>query len=77
MSPNRPCITCREPYAIISGDAGRVLCVELIPPMALAASNHFRRIAGVWRMIHHQSSPIAQIAGQSPDDVPAPPRQVH
>ena len=77
MSPSRPRITCREPYAIVSGDAGRVLCLELIPPMALAASNHFRRIGGVWRMIHHQSSPIAQIAGQSPDDVPAPPRQVH
>lgn len=77
MSPARPRIVCREPYAIVSGDAGRVLCVEFIAPMALAASNHFRRIGGVWRMVHHQSSPIAQISGQSTEDTSAPPRQVH
>lgn len=75
-SPSRPRITCREPHAIVSGDSGRVLCVELIAPMALAASNHFRRVGSAWRLVHHQSSPIAQMRAQSATDT-APPRQVH
>jgi ketosteroid isomerase-like protein len=76
-SVNRPHITCREPYAIISGDGGWVLCVELVGAMALAASNHFRCINGAWRLVHHQSSPIAQIVSQSPSDQSPPARQIH
>src|SRR5208282_1848439 len=77
LSPNRPRIVCREPYAIVSGNAGRVLCVEVIGAMALAASNHFKRIGGAWRIVHHQSSPIAQIVSQEPRENPTPSRQVH
>jgi hypothetical protein len=31
---------------------------------ALAATNWFRRVRGVWRMIHHQASPIAVTTGE-------------
>ena len=43
---------------------GRVICIELIggAAHALAATNWFRRVRGVWRMIHHQASPIAVTA---------------
>lgn len=76
-SPNRPDITCREPYAIVSGDSAYVLCVEIIGPLALAASNHFRRVGDAWRLIHHQSSQIAQIVSQAPRDKPPPNRRMH
>jgi hypothetical protein len=76
-SANRPQITCRDPYAIATGNGGRVLCVEIIEASALAASNHFQRINGVWRLVHHQSSPIAQTANQAPRDPPPPTGRVH
>ena len=56
-NPARPHIVCAEPYAIIDGDSGRVLCIEVVNGAALAACNSFRRIDGVWRLVHHQSSP--------------------
>jgi len=77
VSPNRPQIVCREPYAIVSGDSGWVLCIELVGSMPLAASNHFRRIDRAWRLVHHQSSPIAQIAGEAAADPPTGLRQIH
>jgi ketosteroid isomerase-like protein len=77
LSPNRPQITCQESYAIVTGDNGHVLCIELIGSMALAASNHFRRVGGAWRLIHHQSSPIAQIESQAPPNAPPTSRQIH
>jgi len=66
----------REPIAhqceqvLRSGVEARVLCVEIVGELALAATNWFRRINGAWRMIHHQASPIAarvqQDGGQPP-----------
>lgn len=67
----RPHIACAEPHAIINGDSGRVLCIEIVDGAALAATNHFRRIGGAWRMVHHQSSPIAQIVTQANDNTPS------
>jgi ketosteroid isomerase-like protein len=71
----RPHIACAEPYAIINGDSGRVLCIEIVDGAALAATNHFRRIGGTWRMVHHQSSPIAQIVMRANDNSPS--RRIH
>ncbi|CCD85482.1 conserved hypothetical protein [Bradyrhizobium sp. ORS 285] len=65
-NPSRPQIVCADPHAIVDGDHGHVLCIELVDGAALAAANHFVRIDGGWRMVHHQSSPIAQLA--TPDD---------
>ena len=67
-NPARPHIVCVEPYAIIDGDSGRVLCIEIVNGAALAACNNFRRIDGAWRLVHHQSSPIAQIVTAANDD---------
>jgi len=77
LSPERPHIICKKPYAIVAGDHGRVLCVELIGTMALAASNHFRRIGDTWRLVHHQSSAISQIVSQAPGDMTPPSGRVH
>jgi ketosteroid isomerase-like protein len=44
---------------IVSGDDGRVFCVEIVGRTALAATNWFKNIDGAWRLIHHQASPIA------------------
>lgn len=75
QSTNCPAITCHEPHAIITGDEGRVLCIEAMGSVALAASNHFRHIAGAWRIVHHHSSPIANIENLTSSD---PPRgQIH
>ena len=54
----------RDPYAIVSGSEGLVLCIEAINEHLLQASNHFRLIDGAWRLVHHQSSPIS--AAQAP-----------
>ncbi len=76
-NPSRPQIACADPYAIIDGDCGRVLCIEIVEGTPLAASNHFRRIDGAWRMVHHQSSPIAQMLAADNDDIPTPSNRVH
>jgi hypothetical protein len=51
----------RDEQVIVSGDEGRVLCVEIVngAGVALAATNLFRLIDSAWRMVHHQASPIA------------------
>lgn len=67
-NPGRPHIVCVEPHAIIDGDSGRVLCIEIVNGAALAACNSFRRIDGTWRLVHHQSSPIAEIITAANDD---------
>lgn len=73
LGPNRPHIICQEPYAIVTGDTGRVLCVEVIGQLALAATNHFKRVDRAWRLVHHQSSPIAEaVNAETP-----PNRQIH
>ena len=75
-NPERPEIVCAEPQAIVDGDTGRVLCIEIVDGTALAAANHFRRVGDTWRLVHHQSSPIAQIVEQA-DEPPSPSHRVH
>ncbi len=76
-NPERPQIVCAEPTAIVEGDSGRVLCIEIVNGTALAATNHFRRIGSSWRLVHHQSSPIAQIVEHGHEDPDAPSRRFH
>jgi len=71
-SPTRPHITCHDPYAIVDGNFGRVLCIELVGGMALAASNHFRLISGHWQLVHHQASSISRVVSD-----PSAPSQIH
>jgi ketosteroid isomerase-like protein len=58
-NPRQEPIQPHNPTPLVSGDDGRVFCVEIIGGMALAATNWFRRIDGDWQLIHHQASPIA------------------
>jgi len=59
-SPSRVRIAHREDTAIVTGDEGRVVCIEIVEGTALlAATNFYRRVGGAWRMVHHQASPIA------------------
>lgn len=67
-SAERPQIACAEPQAVIDGDQGRVLCIEVVEGAPLATSNHFKRVAGAWRMVHHQSTPIAQYSTEIDDE---------
>jgi ketosteroid isomerase-like protein len=68
---NRDRIEARNETAIVNGDEARVLCVEFIGGAALAATNLFRRVAGTWRMAHHQASPIAGLVAESAAPPPA------
>ena len=74
-----PRIAMAQPRAIINGDSGWVVCIEIVDGTPFAATNHFRRIEGAWRLVHHQASPIAQIATAheaTADDLD-PKRRVH
>jgi len=71
-SPNRVRIAHREDTAIVTGEEGRVVCIEIVEGTALlAATNFFRRVGGAWRMVHHQASPIAVAVEEGE---PSPPR---
>ncbi len=74
---DRPHVVCREPHPLITGDHGRVLCVEVVGSIILAASNQFRRIDGTWRLVHHQSSQIVRVQEQMPRDTTTPSKTVH
>jgi ketosteroid isomerase-like protein len=76
QNPERPQITCAEPRAVVDGDSGRVLCIEIVDGTALAATNHFRKVGEAWRLVHHQSSPIAEIV-EEVDDPSGPSRRIH
>jgi ketosteroid isomerase-like protein len=77
LNTSRPKVTCHDPYAIVAGDDGRVICIELIDGSPLAASNHFKRIDGVWRLVHHQSSPIAPNFVETTGDDTPPVGRIH
>jgi len=64
-NPMQETIVVREEVAIVSARDGRVCCVEMAGDMPLATTNWFRRIHGLWRMIHHQASPIASMVQDS------------
>jgi SnoaL-like domain len=52
-----PIVTTHE-TPLISGVDGRVFCVESVGPAMLAATNWFRLVDGMWRLIHHQASQL-------------------
>jgi ketosteroid isomerase-like protein len=74
-----PRIAVAQPRAITNGDSGWVVCIEIVEGTAFAATNHFRRIDGAWRLVHHQASPIAQIetVQEATADDLDPNRRVH
>lgn len=44
---------------VISGDFARVICIERVGAVLLAATNCFARTGQGWLMTHHQASQIA------------------
>jgi hypothetical protein len=61
-SGRAPRVVCANPTAHILGDAGFVLCEERVAGAALVATNLFALERGVWKMVHHHASPVAQEA---------------
>jgi ketosteroid isomerase-like protein len=55
-----------EEIVLAHGEEARVFCVESVGGASLVATNCFRRIEGRWLMIHHQASPLAAPAPETP-----------
>ena len=53
-----PGIRCERASAHVVGDTAWVVCAEIVPGGALAATNVFVREDGAWRLAHHHSSPV-------------------
>jgi len=70
-NPDRERIEPRNETVMVSGDEARVFCVEFVGGTALATTNLFKRVADVWRMTHHQASPIAALVEEPISRPPA------
>jgi ketosteroid isomerase-like protein len=68
-SPGAPRVACERAEAHLLGEVALVTCHEVLPGGRLAATNAFVREGGSWRMVHHQSTPIA--SGQERPPPPA------
>ncbi len=60
-APQRPAIQCVDPQTIAFRESGMVICWEVLPGGALAATNVFVRESGVWRIVHHQAGPLSPL----------------
>ena len=60
-NPDQERIEPRNETVMVEGEEARVFCVEFVGGAALATTNLFKRVAGAWRMTHHQASPIAAL----------------
>ena len=52
------------------GDVGIVICFEQIEDQFLIATNMFVREGRIWKMIHHQSGPTADVPDIESEDEP-------
>jgi ketosteroid isomerase-like protein len=62
-----PQIGCSHAFAQLHGDVALVVCREHVPGGFLVATNVFVREGGGWRLVHHQSSPLASDDAGAPD----------
>lgn len=58
-NPQSPAVECRQARDFVDGAWGYVLCHEVLDEGVLMATNIFRRENRRWRMVHHQSGPVA------------------
>jgi len=66
-NPLQEIVEAHGEVAFIDGHAARVICVEKVADTTLVATNQFRRGAdGVWRLVHHQASPLVVAVEQPP-----------
>jgi hypothetical protein len=49
------------PEVILHGDVGFVVCYEEIAGQYLIATNAFVRDGSIWRLVHHQAGPTADV----------------
>ena len=70
-------IVCREPKVIITGDFARVVCLEIVGPVLLAATNCFVRTGQGWLMAHQQASQIADMGAARTGGRDTPPRTLN
>ena len=70
-NPDQDRIEPRNETVMVNGSVARVLCVEFVGGSALATTNLFRRVAGEWRMTHHQASPIAALVDEPETQPPS------
>jgi len=70
-NPDQERIDPRNETVLAAGDEARVICVEFVGGAALAATNLCRRTGGVWRMTHHQASPIAALVEEAMSQPPS------
>jgi ketosteroid isomerase-like protein len=69
-NPHQERIAHQDEVVMTFGAEARVLCVEVVAGVRLAATNWFRRIDDVWRMIHHQATAIGSLAEEATDAPP-------
>jgi ketosteroid isomerase-like protein len=58
-NPGQPRIVAGGASATVVGDVAILTCRELVGGSPLAATNVFVNEAGEWRLLHHQSGPVA------------------
>lgn len=54
-------ITCAGERVIMNGDFARVICMERVGSVMLAATNCFVRTGQGWLLAHHQASQVAEM----------------
>lgn len=54
-----PKVGCSHAFAQVHGEVALVVCREHVEGGQLVATNVFVREQGVWRLVHHQASPLA------------------
>lgn len=57
-NPEAPRVVCHDDQAFLFGEVGMVVCEEELSGGWLAATNAFIKERGLWRLVHHQASPI-------------------
>ena len=62
-NPAQPRIVVGGAELTLLGDVALVVCRELVAVSPLAATNVFVREDGAWKLLHHQSGPVATVGG--------------
>jgi ketosteroid isomerase-like protein len=68
-NPGSPGVICNNEVPYVMGDVAMVLCHEVLDEGTLAATNVFRNFDGMWRMVHHHSTPMGVMPAQEPGPV--------
>lgn len=74
-NPRQPDIECRDEIPHVIGEAAFVICQETVDGNVLVATNVFRIEDGDWKLVHHQSGPLAPTP--SDEEEPPPPERLH